>query len=73
MVVVDGYARIPESLKRFARSKGFLDEKILVDQGFMTCADGTFAMRNLSDLCDAVQPPNILHCFQATTNDFGLF
>ena len=26
LVVVDGYERIPESLKRFARCKGFLDE-----------------------------------------------
>ncbi len=52
MVVCDGYDRIPESLKSFARSKGFLDEKILVEQGFMSCTEGVYKMKEIKDCMD---------------------
>ena len=34
-IVCDGYDRIPESFKKHARDKGFLDEDILEHKGFM--------------------------------------
>ena len=34
VVVCDGYDRIPESFKKLAREKGFLDEDLLVKKGF---------------------------------------
>ena len=36
VVVCDGYEKIPESFKELAREKGFLDEEILVQKGYMT-------------------------------------
>ena len=34
-VICDGYERIPNSLKKLARQKGFLDEEMLFQRGFM--------------------------------------
>lgn len=52
MVVCDGYDRMAESLKTFARAKGFLDERLLVENGFMTSSDGTYKMKDLKDCMD---------------------
>lgn len=76
-VVCDGYEKIPESLKKLARQKKFLDESILVEKGFMTKdAEGNFKMKSIDDCVDAdvrgKAPANLLHCFMVTTWDFGL-
>ena len=66
LVVCDGYERIPESFKNYARSKGFLDENRLVEQGFMTCVDGVYKMKDISDCMEIKSeetPQNVLHCF----------
>lgn len=34
-VVVDGYDKIPDSFKVLGREKGFLDEEVLFQKGFM--------------------------------------
>lgn len=46
VVICDGYERIPESLKRLARDKGFLDEEVLFQKGFMDMSrDSEFKMK----------------------------
>ena len=69
VVVCDGYERIPTSLKVLAREKGFLDEEVLFQKGFMDVnRDNEFKMKNMRDVmvenypADEV-PSNILHCF----------
>lgn len=76
-VVCDGYEKIPESLKKLARQKKFLDESILVEKGFMTKdVEGNFKMKDIADCMDVEArgkaPANLLHCFMVTTWDFGL-
>ena len=53
-IVCDGYDKIPDSFKKFARDKGFLDEDTLVDQGFMDKDEktGNYKFKNLSDVMD---------------------
>lgn len=77
-MICDGYDRIPASLKALAREKGFLDEEVLFQKGFMeTNRDNEFKMKNMRDVMDeSIEadkvPTNILHCFQITTWDFGI-
>jgi len=77
-VVVDGYERIPESFKKFAREKNFLDEKVLIQKGFLTKdKEGNLTMKKMEDLMDKGvkkenTPTNILHMFQVTSWDFGI-
>ena len=53
VLVCDGYERIPESFKKYARDKGFLDEEQLVGQGFMTKdAEGVFKPRSLDNIME---------------------
>ena len=69
VVICDGYERLPESLKKFAREKKFLDEEVLFQKGFMDQdRDGNFKMRNMRDVMHPSTklediPTNILHCF----------
>ena len=77
MCIADGYDRIPESFKAYAREKKFLDESILIEKGFMEeTPEGVFKMRDLKDCMDEdardKAPQNLLHCFQVTARDFGL-
>ena len=65
-------------MKALAREKGFLDEEVLFQKGFMELnRDKDFKMTNMRDIMDdGVDPDkiptNMLHCFQITTWDFGL-
>ena len=77
-MICDGYDRIPASLKALAREKGFLDEEVLFQKGFMeTNRDNEFKMKDMRDVMDEDVPAdkiptNLLHCFQITTWDFGI-
>ena len=78
VVICDGYERIPASFKAMAREKQLLDEEVLFQKGFMDVGrEGEFKMKNMRDIMDPnvdpdKVPSNILHCFQATTWDFGI-
>jgi len=69
VVVADGYDNIPKSLKALGREKGFLDEEVLFQKGFMELnRDKEFKMVNIRDVMDEdvdaeKVPSNILHCF----------
>ena len=78
-IICDGYDRIPDSFKKHARDKGFLDEELLVQRGYMNKDEktGVYKMRPLSEIMDntvdkADIPKNILHVWQVTTWDLGL-
>lgn len=77
-IICDGYDRIPESFKKHARDKGFLDEELLVSEGYMSKDDkGVYKMNDLRDIMDDTVsdekiPKNILHVWQVTTWDIGL-
>ena len=77
-IICDGYDRIPESFKQHARSKGFLDEEMLVAKNYMTKDDkGKYKMQDLnkvmdSNVAEADIPKNILHIWMVTTWDLGL-
>ena len=78
VVICDGYERIPESFKQFARSRHFLNEEILTNKGYMIKdRDGNLKMKNLKDIMDPDADPkntpdNMLHIFQVTSWDFGV-
>ena len=57
-IVCDGYDRIPESFKQLGRDKGFLNEQMLIDEGFMTQDPKTqqFKFRDIKDLMDPSIP-----------------
>ena len=69
VLVCDGYDRIPDSLKRLAREKGFLDEELLIEKNFMfKDRKGNYKMRPLRDVMDynvpdKDVPTNLLHVF----------
>ena len=69
VVIVDGYENIPGSFKEVARDKGFLDEEVLFQKGFMDVdRDGNFKMKNMRDVMNEGVPSekiptNILHVF----------
>jgi hypothetical protein len=69
VVIVDGYENIPTSFKEVARDKGFLDEEVLFQKGFMDLdRDGNFKMKNMRDVVNEGVPAekiptNILHVF----------
>ena len=69
VVIVDGYENIPTSFKEVAREKGFLDEEVLFQKGFMDLdRDGNFKMKNMRDVVNEGVPAekiptNILHVF----------
>lgn len=69
VVICDGYERIPESFKKLAREKKFLDENMLVQKGFMVKdKEGNLKMKNIRDLMDSSVadidvPQNLLHLF----------
>lgn len=77
-IVCDGYDAMPESFKKFAREKKFLDETVLIEKGFaVRDRDGKVRMRPLRDVMDHEVPDedvptNLLHVFQVTSWDFGL-
>jgi chitin synthase len=77
--VCDGFDKIPESFKKYATEKGFFDEKILQDEGFMEKdkRDDKWRMKTMEELMDENVkkediPKNCLHLFQVCTSDFGL-
>ena len=76
VLVCDGYDKIPDSFKEYAREHQFLDENILVEKGFMEeDRDGKLKMKPLEDVVDKKCkniPKNLLHMFQLCTWDFGL-
>jgi len=53
-IICDGYDRIPDSFKKHARDKGFLDEELLVQRGYMNKDEktGAYKMRPLADIMD---------------------
>ena len=57
-IVCDGYDRIPDCFKELAREKGFLDETILEQKGFMEKdpRSGALKMRPLRDIMDPDVP-----------------
>jgi len=67
--VCDGYDNIPASFKKFATEKGFYDEQVLIDGGFMVKnRDGKSTMKTMDELMDKSVPSdkipkNILHLF----------
>ena len=69
VVIADGYDNIPMCMKSLAREKGFLDEEVLFQKGFMELnRDKDFKMTNLRDVMDEDVDPdkipsNLLHCF----------
>lgn len=79
-IICDGYDRIPDSFKKHARDKGFLDEELLVQRGFMDRTDdkrAPYKMTPLKNIMDEEVPTedipkNILHVWQVTTWDLGL-
>lgn len=72
--ICDGYEKIPASFKKLATDKGFYDENILIEKGFLKKnRDGSYKMKDVRDLMDegVEAPKNILHLFTASTWDFG--
>ena len=69
VLVCDGYDKITEDFKKFARERHFLDEQSLVDRGFMyKDRDGKFRMKPMRDLfdddvADEDIPQNMCHVF----------
>jgi len=69
VAICDGYDNIPESLKTLAREKGFLDEEMLFQKGYMDLnRDNQFKMKNIRDVMEPdvpieKVPSNLLHCF----------
>ena len=69
VIICDGYDRIPDTFKAHARDKGFLDEELLVQRGFMSKSDDktpVYKMKPLKDIMDNTVPEdeipkNILH------------
>jgi hypothetical protein len=67
-LICDGYERINDKFKQFAAAKGFFDEDLLKDKGFM-CQDKEtkkWKMKEMRDVMDeGVEnvPLNILHMF----------
>jgi cellulose synthase/poly-beta-1,6-N-acetylglucosamine synthase-like glycosyltransferase len=75
VLVCDGYDNMPETFKKYAREKKFLDETALVKKGFMTQdKQGKYKMKPLRDIMDkgVKVPTNALHIFEVCTSDFGL-
>ena len=76
--VCDGFDKIPKSFKKYATDKGFFDEDLLKEKGFMKKdRDGKWSMKTMEELMDAKVkeedvPKNCLHLFQVCTWDFGL-
>lgn len=69
-IVCDGYEKIPECFKKFAKDKGFLDESILESKGFADRDErsGKLKMKPLrevmdSSVADEDVPDNLLHVF----------
>lgn len=69
VLVADGFDKIPESFKKYATEKQFLDVEILKEKGFMfKDRDGTWKMKTMNDLMDESIasdkiPKNALHLF----------
>lgn len=67
VLVSDGYEKIPEDFKEYAREHKFLDEQILREKGFMEEGrDGNLEMVPLEKLVDKrvkTVPKNVLHMF----------
>lgn len=66
-LIIDGYDNIPESFKKYATEKNFLDENVLRDRGFMKqTREGNWKMKDMRDImspdCEKV-PQNIIHMF----------
>ena len=69
-MICDGYEKVPESFKKFAREQNFLDEALLHRKGFMhKDSDENFRMNDMQTLMDSDVksedvPANLLHCFE---------
>ena len=76
--ICDGFEKIPDSFKKFAKKHQFLDEEVLKAGGFMKEErEGEWTMKNMHELMDkkvkeADIPKNVLHLFQLCSWDFGL-
>jgi cellulose synthase/poly-beta-1,6-N-acetylglucosamine synthase-like glycosyltransferase len=74
--VCDGFEKIPESFRKYATKKQFLDVDILLQKGFMTQdRDGQLKMKTMDEVvAKNVKrvPKNIVHLFQVCTWDFGV-
>lgn len=66
-LICDGYDRITQQFKEFAAQKGFFDEQLLIDKGFMAQdRGGKWKMKDMRDLMDKrveKVPLNIIHMF----------
>lgn len=75
-LICDGYERITESFKKYAKEKGFFDAETLQDRQFLEQdRDKKWKMKDMRDLMDQgikEHPTNIVHMFQVCTWDFGL-
>ena len=77
-IICDGYERIPESFKEYARNLGILNETNLEKRGFMERnSTGILKMKEIDNLMDPSVPKhqvplNLLHLWQIKTSDFGL-
>jgi len=73
IIICDGHEKIPESFKTFATEEELYDEKILIDNGFMTSEDGKAKMRPVREANaimeskKAPQAANFLHLFHKKT------
>ena len=75
VLVCDGFDKIPQSFKKYAKKHQFFDEDILRQKGFMYEDRDGWKMKEMKDLVDRsveVVPKNILHLFQVCTWDFEL-
>lgn len=74
--VCDGFDKIPESFRKYATKKQFLDVDLLLQKGFMTQdRDGQLKMKTMDEVvAKNVKrvPKNIVHLFQVCTWDFGV-
>jgi hypothetical protein len=74
--VCDGFDKIPESFRKYATKKQFLDVDILLQKGFMTQdRDGELKMKTMEEIVGKnvkKVPKNIVHLFQVCSWDFGV-
>ena len=74
-LICDGYDKIPESFKDYAKKTGFFDEDLMLENGSMVMdQDGQKKLVSLTDIMDeGVEPiDNVYHWFMTTITDFDL-
>lgn len=50
VILCDGHDKIPQSFKKFARDRGFYDEQILIEDGYMRHENGQCKMRRMGEI-----------------------